>query len=139
MNAVDTNILARFYVEDSTDPEAARQRPIARRLVETGDAIYVPVTVVLELAWVLSAHYEFADQDCARVIEHLAGLPNVHLAHTREVLEAVRLFRGGLDFGDALHLCLSEHCDNFMTFDDKRFARRARKLGAPTPVAVPTA
>ena len=33
MIALDTNILARFYVADPADPEAARQRPIARRLL----------------------------------------------------------------------------------------------------------
>lgn len=49
MNAVDTNILARFYVDDPTDPEAARQRPIARRIMEKSTAVHVPVTVILEL------------------------------------------------------------------------------------------
>jgi hypothetical protein len=29
MIALDTNILARFYVDDPHDPEAARQRPIS--------------------------------------------------------------------------------------------------------------
>ena len=33
MIALDTNILARFYVDDPADPEASRQRPIARRIV----------------------------------------------------------------------------------------------------------
>jgi len=33
MIALDTNILARFFVNDPNDPEAARQRPIARRIL----------------------------------------------------------------------------------------------------------
>ena len=33
MIALDTNVLARFYCDDPEDPEAARQRPIARRIV----------------------------------------------------------------------------------------------------------
>ena len=97
MIAVDTNILARFYVDDPTDAEAARQRPIARRVVEQTEAIHVPVTVVQELVWVLAGHYEFAAEDCARVIEHLVGLPNVHLEDAHQVMEAVRLYREGLD------------------------------------------
>lgn len=137
MNAVDTNILARFYVDDPGDPEARRQRPVARRILEESPSVHVPVTVVQELVWVLSGHYEFDAEACAKVIEHLAGLPNVHLGHKTEVLEAVRLHRGGLDFADAMHVCLSSHCEKFFTFDDKRFARRAARLDAPLVVEVP--
>ena len=137
MIAVDTNILARFYVDDPTDAEAARQRPIARRVVEHTETIHVPMTVVQELVWVLTGHYEFAAEECARVIEHLVGLPNVDVADAHRVMEAVRLYREGLDFADALHLALSEHCDVLLTFDDRKFARRAAKLGAATRVDVP--
>lgn len=31
MIGVDTKILARYFCDDSQDPEAARQRPLARR------------------------------------------------------------------------------------------------------------
>jgi len=33
MIGLDTNILARFYVDDPNDPEAAKQRPIAKRII----------------------------------------------------------------------------------------------------------
>jgi predicted nucleic-acid-binding protein len=33
MISIDTNILARFYVDDTNDLEAATQRPIARQIV----------------------------------------------------------------------------------------------------------
>ena len=48
MIAVDTSILARFYVDDASDPDAARQRPIARRLLTQSAQVFVPLTVVLE-------------------------------------------------------------------------------------------
>lgn len=139
MNAVDTNILARFYVDDPSDPEAARQRPIARNIMESSEAIFVPLTVIQELVWVLSGHYDFDAESCASVIEHLAGLPNVHVDRKTEVLEAIRLYRGNLDFADAMHVCLSAHCEGFLTFDDKRFARRAARLNAPVRIEVPHA
>lgn len=85
----------------------------------------------------MSGHYDFDPEDCASVVLHLAGLPNVHLDRETAVLEAVRLYRGRLDFADAMHVSLSGHCDRFLTFDDKRFARRAAKLVASTPVEVP--
>ncbi len=43
MIALDTNILARFYVDDPNDPEAAKQRPIARRLVVDSPRLFVPL------------------------------------------------------------------------------------------------
>lgn len=35
----------------------------------------------------------------------------------------------GLDFADALHLCSSRNCGVLVALDDKRLARRARRLG----------
>ncbi|MFZ1326004.1 MAG: hypothetical protein WAT67_08325 [Candidatus Contendobacter sp.] len=41
MIGLDTNILARFYVDDPNDPEAAKQRPVARRiLVESPQLLF---------------------------------------------------------------------------------------------------
>jgi hypothetical protein len=43
MLALDTNILARFYVDDPSDPEAQKQRPIAHHLLDgQGRAGYKP-------------------------------------------------------------------------------------------------
>jgi predicted nucleic acid-binding protein len=77
MIGLDTNILARFYVDDPGDPEAAKQRPIARRVIAESPALFVPLTVILELEWVLRAFYGFERSDFIRVVEHLMGLPNV--------------------------------------------------------------
>lgn len=110
MIAVDTNILARFYVDDTADPEAARQRPIAERLMREGTGVLVTVTVLLEFAWVLRGFYGFETEDSARAIEHLIGLPNVTVEDWPAVLEAVRLYREGLDFADALHVSRAGRC-----------------------------
>lgn len=39
MIALDTNILARFYVDDPNDPEAVKQRSIARRILSEMPAL----------------------------------------------------------------------------------------------------
>jgi predicted nucleic acid-binding protein len=54
-------------------------------------------------------------------------------------MDALEWHEEGLDFADALHLSSSSHCSEFLTFDDKRFARRARKRGMRPAVRVPTA
>lgn len=51
MNAVDTNVLARFFINDPDDAEAARQRPAA--IAALSGKVFVPVTVVLEFEWVM--------------------------------------------------------------------------------------
>lgn len=138
MIALDTNILARFYVDDPADPEAGTQRPIARRILGESARIFVPLTVILELEWVLRAFYGFSAKDFVRVIRHLLGLPNVSVEEWARVADALDWHLQGLDFADALHLLASGHCDEFLSFDDRRFARRAKRLGITPAVVVPT-
>ena len=45
--------------------------------------------------------------------------------------------RRGVEFADALHLAAAHACTAMLTFDDRRFARRARALGAKPAVVVP--
>ena len=137
MIAFDTNVLARFYVDDPADPEAAKQRPAARRLLDESPQIFVPLTAVLELEWVLRAFYGFSTDDFARVIRHLLGLPNVSVEEWSRINDALAWHSEGLDFADALHLSASSHCTEFITFDDRRFARRAKHLGLMPPVVIP--
>ncbi len=137
MIALDTNVLARFYVDDPADPEAAKQRPAARRLLGESAQIFVPLTVVLELEWVLRAFYGFGADDFVRVIRHLLGLPNVSIEEWSRINDALAWHADGLDFADALHLSASSHCSEFISFDDRRFARRADRLGLMPPVVIP--
>jgi predicted nucleic-acid-binding protein len=137
MIAIDTNILARFYVNDPGDPEAALQRPIAHKLLSDSAQVFVPMTVVLELEWVLRAFYGFATVDFVHVVEHLLGLPNVNVEDWARITDALAWHVKGLDFADALHLLASGHCTEFLSFDDRRFARRAKRLGVVPTVVVP--
>jgi len=138
MIAVDTNILARFYVQDPADPEAAQQSAIARRVLAESKQVFVPLTVVLELEWVLRAFYGFAAADFVRVVEHLLGLPQVRVEQWPSVQDALSAHAQGLDFADALHLCASALCTQLVSFDDRKFARRAKRLGLSPPVVVPS-
>ncbi len=137
MIALDTNVLARLYVDDPSDPEAGRQRPIAHRLLTESAQVFVPLTVVLELEWVLRAFYGFVANDFVRVVQHLLGLPNVSVEEWSRISDALAWHSDGLDFADALHLLASSHCTEFITFDDRRFARRAKRLGLVPSVFVP--
>lgn len=137
MIAVDTNVLARFYCDDPDDPEAARQRPLARRAMLESAAVFVPLTVVLEFEWVMRGFYETDAESFCQVMEHLLGMPHVTVERWEAVKDALDLHRRGLDFADALHWAGSRACERFVTFDDRRFARRARRLGLAPEVALP--
>lgn len=138
MIALDTNILARFYVVDPGDSEAAKQRPIAYEILTRHPSLFVPLTVVLELEWVLRAFYRFEAKDVIQVFEHLLGLANVNVEETDRVAKALALLAQDMDFADALHLSGCGHCEALYTFDDRRFARRAQRLATEPKVMVPT-
>ncbi|HLF96787.1 MAG TPA: type II toxin-antitoxin system VapC family toxin [Methylococcaceae bacterium] len=136
MIALDTNILARFYVDDPNDPEAIKQRPVAFRIFTESERLFVPLTVVLELEWVLRAFYGFSNQEFVKVVNHLLGLPNIKVEEWPRIADALSLHAQGLDFADALHLVSSSHCRELLSFDDRRFARRAARLNAKPLVTV---
>jgi predicted nucleic-acid-binding protein len=126
---VDTNVLARFFIDDPDDPEARRQRGPAIAVMSS--PVFVPVTVVLELEWVMRGFYSLPARDVNRVLLALCSLETATVEDRDAVLSALELHAGGLDFADALHLVRSGHCEAMVTFD-RALARRARKArGAP--------
>jgi predicted nucleic-acid-binding protein len=139
MIAVDTNILARFYCDDPDDPEAAKQRPRARRVMTESRAIFVPLSVILELEWVMRGFYEVAPESFCEAVEHLLGMPHVTVERWEAVKDAADLHRRGLDFADALHWACSRSCKRLETLDDRGFVRRARRLNLVPEVATPEA
>ena len=137
MIAVDTNVLARFYCDDPDDPEAARQQVRARRVMLESPAVFVPVTVVLELEWVMRGFYDLPPDAFCDTVDHLLGIAHVTVERWEVVKDAVDLHRQGLDFADALHWVSSARCTRLMTFDDRRFVRRARRLARSPEVTLP--
>lgn len=127
--AVDTHLLARCCVDDPGGAEAAGQRRRAEGVMRDRVHVVVPPAVVQESSWALRAFYAFSAVECARAMEHLAGLPDVTVEAWPRVLEATRLLRTGLDLADALHLASAPAGEAFLTFDDRRFARRAAQPG----------
>ena len=125
MRALDTNVLARFFIDDADDAQAARQRPAA--VAALAGRSFVSVTVLLELEWVLRGFYELATKEISRVLRALASIEHITLEDRDAVLVALDAFDKGLDFADALHLARSSRASGFATFD-QRLAKRAKGL-----------
>jgi predicted nucleic-acid-binding protein len=137
MIAIDTNLLARFYCNDPNDPESQRQGVIAHRIMKNHAALFVSLTVLLELEWVLRGFYEQPPAEVCKVMDHLLGLANVHVEDWERVSDAIQAHRLGLDFADALHLAGARHCSEMLSFDDRKFSRKAAKHGLKPKVSVP--
>jgi predicted nucleic-acid-binding protein len=86
MIGLDTNVLARYYIEDESDEEATHQHQAARRLIESGTPLMVAKTVVLELEWVMRGYYGFSTEQVATALRHLLSLPQVIIKGSRFVL-----------------------------------------------------
>jgi predicted nucleic-acid-binding protein len=134
---LDTNVLARYYVQDDADAATLRQRDAARRLIEGGQALAVAKTVLLEFEWVLRGHYALPPGDVAAALHHLLTLPQVRVEDRERVASALALMREGFDFADALHHASYRDCASMASFDDRRFARRAATRALLPRVIVP--
>ena len=76
MIGLDTNVLARYFVaEAGADPATETQRQAARQLIESGQPLFLPKTVALELEWVLRGYYGFAAAQVLAVFDLLLGHP----------------------------------------------------------------
>jgi len=73
MIGLDTNILARYLLND--DPVQAEA---AETLLSSGERYFAPVTVWLELVWVLEC-YDCSREEIAKALRHLLGLRDLVL------------------------------------------------------------
>jgi predicted nucleic-acid-binding protein len=131
MKALDTNVLARFFIDDADDAQAAKQRPAA--VAALSQRAFVPLSVVLEFEWVMRGFYELGRSEIAKVLHALLGIEQVTVEDRGAVLTALAAFDKGLDFADALHLARSARAAAFATFD-QRLAKRAATLALTPPV-----
>jgi predicted nucleic-acid-binding protein len=127
MKSLDTNVLARFFIDDPDDAQAAKQRPAA--VVALSQRAQVTVTVLLEFEWVMRGFYGLSRRAIAEVLRALAGIEHVAIEDRDVVLTSIDAFERGMDFADALHLHRSARAASFATFD-RSLVNRARKLPA---------
>ena len=119
MASLDTNVLVRFLVRDDAD-QAAAATSLIRSAVRKGEPLFVPVTVLLELEWVLRSAFGF---DKPAVLQALFGLlGSFDLAFESEgaiELALAQYERSAADFSDGLHVALAQQANQspLWTFD----------------------
>ena len=119
MAALDTNILVRYIVQDDTAQLAAAKRLISRCVGE-GPTLFVPVTVVLELDWVLRSSFEFGKNEVLLTLSSLFSAAELTFESERALEMALHLFRkSSAEFADCLHIALAAQASEqpLWTFD----------------------
>ncbi len=121
MIGLDTNVLARLFVEDDiTQAHQAREFVAARcTRQEPG---FVDRVALCELVWVLASVHDYRRGEIAPVIEKLLSSGDLMLEDEGAVRAALQAFRtGNVDFADALigEVNRLRGCDATATFDRK--------------------
>lgn len=130
MIALDTNVLARYLLND--DP---KQASAAAALLRKQETFTAPITVILELVWVLQVN-DCSREEIAKGLRALLGLPNFKPKEFESLACALGWFDDGMDFADALHLALSLEDASFCTFD-KALVKQASGAASGLKVATP--
>ena len=107
MAALDTNILVRYLVRDD-----ARQLALAKKLisaaVHAGETLYVPVTVMLELEWVLRSGFTLKKDQVILALASLLASAELSFESEAAVEIALALYKNGAaDFSDCVHIALA--------------------------------
>ena len=125
MPALDTNVLVRFLVQDDAVQGAAATRLI-QGAVSSGSALFVPVTVLLELEWVLRSAFGFDKPAVMQAMFGLLGSFELGVESEGAVEAALWHYsQHSADFADCLHAALAGQAGEqpLWTFD-----RAAAKL-----------
>ena len=121
MPGLDTNVIMRWLIDDDD-----AQTKLAARVFDAAkiddEPLYVPGTVILELAWVLQSHYGHSDGELIRVLGALLETRELEIQNEGALEIALQRFAlGTADFADCLHAALCRDADKLpiLTFDRK--------------------
>ena len=119
MASLDTNGLLRLLMQDDTGQLAAVQQ-LVRGRVAAGETLFVPVTVALELEWVLRSRFELGKPAVLQTFTQLLSAVELRFEAAAAVEWALRQYVAATaDFADCLHAALAAQAGEhpLWTFD----------------------
>ncbi len=125
MRGIDTNILARFIVQDD---------PIQAKLAEAAlqARVYVSLSVLMETVWLLTSRFRMSPTDIVQSLYDVFSLSTVVVEQQAHVKWALQRFQAGAGFADMIHLITNQNMSAFLTFDKMM----AQEAGDASPVVV---
>jgi predicted nucleic-acid-binding protein len=118
-------VLVRLLVEDDSR-QTAQAEALAQDAADGGESVFVPLTVMLELEWVLRSRYGFPKHTVVAALVEMLETRELEFQDEGSVERALHFYRSqGADFAECLHLgtAVSHERLPFLTFD-----RQAAKL-----------
>ena len=119
MAAIDTNVLVRFLIQGD-EQQGHLARKLIQHVLARGETLFIPVTVLLELEWVLRSHFLFNKSQVVELISNLLSTLELEFESEPSVEVALELFRNhAADFADCLHIALAHRAGHspLWTFD----------------------
>ncbi len=120
MPALDTNVLVRYLVADDR-----KQFHVAKSFIEESilqEVLFVPVSVSVELEWVLRSLYELDKAMVLTTFNRLLETREIEFQEESSIEVALSLYaENNTEFADCLHIAsaYSKERSPLMTFDRK--------------------
>ena len=121
MAGLDTNVLVRWLTADDA-VQTAKAEDLFRKAVARGESLFIPITVTLELEWVLRSRYGFDRDRVLSAFNALLETQEFELQTETALERALALYRRGIaEFADCLHAgsCDAAGRTPLLTFDVK--------------------
>jgi len=128
MAAFDTNVLVRYLVQDDAAQLAAATKLI-RKCLSSGQTLFIPISVTVELEWVLRSSFGFGKDAVVQTLSDLLSTAELSFQNEQALEVALLLFkRNSADFADCVHIALASQRGEqpLWTFDKKA----AKVIGA---------
>lgn len=121
MASIDTNVLVRYLVRDD-ERQFQRVHDFISRQVSEKEPLHIPVTVALEVEWVLRSRYKFDKDTVISAYLNLLRTREVTFENETAVEVALHHYQTfKADFADCLHVALAGLRGHppLYTFDEK--------------------
>ncbi|HYB50929.1 MAG TPA: type II toxin-antitoxin system VapC family toxin [Burkholderiaceae bacterium] len=119
MASLDTNVLVRWLIKDD-ERQLAVVQTVFEAAAHREEPLFVPLTVVLELEWVLRSRYGFGKTAILAVFNALLETREIEFHEEGAVERAIHAYRlGRAEFTDCLHMGISGAFERtpLLTFD----------------------
>lgn len=107
MASLDTNILIRFLVQDE-DQQLAAAKKLIQSALTAGETLFVPITVTLELEWVLRSNFKFNKEQVTNTLSSLLAAAELSFESESAAEIALALYKkSSVDYSDCVHIGLA--------------------------------